>query len=310
MSAQFDETRFPVKIAFGFEGGPRFFTAITSTSGGAEQRNANWSLARAQYRSAHKLKDQEELDELLAFFYARRGKQVGFRFKDHVDYCSDMEGYVTIIATVLEDALPAAGVLTAQGLGAGAVITRSDISVTDGVGVITIATVAGSFSGYVVGRSVIMAGWTTTATALNAVTFEIQSIADDALSMVLIDTTGVGVGKSAGDTVTVTVNAFPLLKTYSAIAGTDYIRNITKPVSSAAVRVYLDAVEETNVTINTATGVVTFDATFEPTLAEIVTADYLFDVPVRFDIDEFSASLEHFNLSDWDGIRLVEVREL
>ena len=37
----FREERFPEKIAFGFEGGPQFFTSVIATAGGFEQRNIN-----------------------------------------------------------------------------------------------------------------------------------------------------------------------------------------------------------------------------------------------------------------------------
>jgi len=82
----FDEIQFPVGISYGATGGPEFNTTVITTGGGFEQRNQNWEKARANYEVAHGLKDQADLDELLEFFYARRGRGRGFRFKDFVDF--------------------------------------------------------------------------------------------------------------------------------------------------------------------------------------------------------------------------------
>ena len=298
---QFDETRFPRDIQLGFVGGPRFFTTVVAAAGGAEQRNQNWAVARPFYQAAHELKDQTDLDALVAFFYARRGKLIGFRFTDWADYCSDMVGLRDNMPAV-EDTLPGAGVLTPQVLGTGAVITRSDLSMDATAG--AVSTVAGDFTGnFVAGTSVIMANW---AQGGNNTTKIIESVTSTL--MTFTDNTGL-VTEAAGATVTITANGFQLKKTYDAGPGTDYVRNIYKPVSGA-VRAYIAAVEETNVTVTTTSGWVEFDAGFEPSDGDALTADFLYDVPVRFDVDEFGASLEHFNLYDWQNITLVGVREL
>lgn len=82
----FVETRFPTDIAFGSSGGPEYNTDIVITQGGYEQRNVNWSQARARYNVAHGIKTQAQLDTLIAFFRARKGRADGFRFKDWLDY--------------------------------------------------------------------------------------------------------------------------------------------------------------------------------------------------------------------------------
>ena len=53
---------------------------------GHEKRNVNWSEARGRWDVASGLKKQAQIDELIAFFRARRGKAYGFRFKDWTDY--------------------------------------------------------------------------------------------------------------------------------------------------------------------------------------------------------------------------------
>ena len=77
----FHEVRFPDNIAYGATGGPEFATTVVATSAGHEKRNVNWSEARGRWDVASGLKKRVQIDELIAFFRARRGKAYGFRFK-------------------------------------------------------------------------------------------------------------------------------------------------------------------------------------------------------------------------------------
>lgn len=83
------EVRYPECLSFGVTGGPRFNTTILRLASGYEQRNVNWSKALGRWETARVLKTQEQLDEALAFFYARFGNAYGFRFKDFTDYRFD-----------------------------------------------------------------------------------------------------------------------------------------------------------------------------------------------------------------------------
>ena len=192
----FHEVQFPSDIAFGSSGGPEFFTSIISSYGGHEQRNVNWSAARARYNVLHAIKNQTQIDELLSFFHARRGKAHAFRFKDWADYKA-----------------------SAQQIGVG-----------DG-----------------------------------------------------------------------TNKIFQLSKTYDS-----YVREITKPVSGS-VKIYVNSVLQTSgVAVNSTTGVVTF--TTAPAAAAVITADFEFDVPVRFDVDYLPVSFDAVGLNSIRDIALVEVR--
>jgi uncharacterized protein (TIGR02217 family) len=82
----FHEARFPDDIAYGATGGPEFATTVVATGSGHEKRNVNWAEARGRWDVASGLKKQAQIDELIAFFRARRGKAYGFRFKDWTDY--------------------------------------------------------------------------------------------------------------------------------------------------------------------------------------------------------------------------------
>jgi uncharacterized protein (TIGR02217 family) len=82
----FDEVQFPTDISYGASGGATFCTEITETYGGFEQRNQCWPHGRGKWNVAHGVKTRAQLDALIAFFRARRGKARGFRFKDWSDY--------------------------------------------------------------------------------------------------------------------------------------------------------------------------------------------------------------------------------
>lgn len=196
----FVDMRFPDDIAYGSGGGPEYATDIVVTEAGYEKRNSNWVNARARYNVAHGVKTKAQLDELIAFFRARKGRAHSFRFKDWADY-------------------------TATG----------------------------------------------------------QQI-------------GVGNGSQT---------AFQLVKNYTSGSVTEP-RIITKLVSGT-VKIYKNAVlQSSGVSTNLTTGVVTFTAA--PANGQIVSSDFEFDVPVRFDTDRLSTSLDSYGIGSWLDIPLIEVR--
>src|SRR4051812_33839942 len=86
MTTPFHEVQFPTGISYGAIGGPGFNTTILPLASGYEKRNQNWERARGEWDVAHGLRTQAELNLLKSFFYARRGRLFGFRFKDWIDY--------------------------------------------------------------------------------------------------------------------------------------------------------------------------------------------------------------------------------
>ncbi len=197
----FIETRFPTDIAYGSAGGPEYSTDIVITQSGYEQRNANWSQARACYNVAHGVKTQTQLDGLIAFFRARKGRADGFRFKDWTDY--------TVAAQVI----------------------------------------------------------------------------------------GVGNGSN---------KIFQLVRTY-VDGGVTESRTISKPVAGT-LNIYLNGALQSGASyaINTVNGRVTFVTA--PSSGVSVSADFEFDVPVRFDTDRLAATIDSYGSHSWHEIPLVEIR--
>lgn len=99
---------------------------------------------------------------------------------------------------------------------------------------------------------------------------------------------------------------FQLVKRYGS--GTRaYDRSITAPVAETVV-VAVNGVAESHVSVNAATGVVTFDAGHVPPAGAVETAGFAFDVPVRFDTDHIEINLSHFEAVAIPDIPLIEVR--
>jgi uncharacterized protein (TIGR02217 family) len=107
------------------------------------------------------------------------------------------------------------------------------------------------------------------------------------------------IGIGDGETV-----AFQLVKRYGA-SFDPYLRPITKPVAGTVVA-KVDGVV-TDVATDPLTGIVTFDVA--PTVGAAVTASFVFDVPVRFDVDRLDIELSSFDAAEAPSIPLIEVRE-
>ena len=85
----FDDLRFPIALGREASVEPAFSTAIVTTASGAEQRNAEWADARLRFDAGPGVRSEAELHALIAFFRARRGAAVGFRFEDPFDNSSN-----------------------------------------------------------------------------------------------------------------------------------------------------------------------------------------------------------------------------
>lgn len=96
---------------------------------------------------------------------------------------------------------------------------------------------------------------------------------------------------------------FQLIKTYTT-NNTTYTRKITKPVIST-IKVFLDNVETNDFSIDLTTGLITF--TTAPSNNVIITANFEFDVPVRFNTDILEISMESINSGKIKDLELIEI---
>lgn len=94
----FDDVSFPIEIGAEASVSPTFSTNVVTSASGNEYRNVNWQQARLRFDAGPGVRSDEEVETLLAFFRARRGAAVGFRFRDPYDFSSNgMSGAPTAI---------------------------------------------------------------------------------------------------------------------------------------------------------------------------------------------------------------------
>jgi uncharacterized protein (TIGR02217 family) len=84
----FDDILFPIEIGAEASVAPHFSTNIVTSASGHETRNVNWAQARLRFDAGPGVRGDAELETLLAFFRARRGPAIGFRFRDPYDHSS------------------------------------------------------------------------------------------------------------------------------------------------------------------------------------------------------------------------------
>ena len=100
---------------------------------------------------------------------------------------------------------------------------------------------------------------------------------------------------------------FQLVKTYTSQETVS--RDITKPVNGTVQIFFNDnIITGSDYSIDYTTGIVKFNEPPEENI--IITADFEFDVPVRFDMDELQLSLDGVNSANWHNISLIELRIL
>ncbi len=90
--ADFHEVRFPTDISRKARGGPTRRTDIVTLASGREQRNARWAHSRRKYDAGYGVKSLAALSAVAAFFEERRGRLIGFRWKDPLDFSSAAPG--------------------------------------------------------------------------------------------------------------------------------------------------------------------------------------------------------------------------
>ncbi|WP_294056083.1 DUF2460 domain-containing protein [Sphingomonas sp.] len=87
----FDDVLFPIALGRDAEVAPEVSTAIVTSAGGHEARNAEWAEARTSYDVGPGVRSEADIAALLGFFRARMGPARGFRLRDPFDFSSGGE---------------------------------------------------------------------------------------------------------------------------------------------------------------------------------------------------------------------------
>lgn len=97
---------------------------------------------------------------------------------------------------------------------------------------------------------------------------------------------------------------FQLVRNYTSLI--TYQRRITRPVEGT-IKIYKDGVQQLTGWILQPLGNIHFST--PPADGAVITAEFEFDVPVRFNSDELSVNLETFDAGAIGSIEIVEIRE-
>jgi len=84
----FHDDLFPIDIAFNSEGGPTRRTDIVTLVSGKEERNSPHAGSRRAFNAGYGVKSMADIERVIAFFEARRGRLHAFRFRDPFDWKS------------------------------------------------------------------------------------------------------------------------------------------------------------------------------------------------------------------------------
>lgn len=98
-----------------------------------------------------------------------------------------------------------------------------------------------------------------------------------------------------------------LVRTYAS-GPRSHVRTIAKPVAGS-VQLYLDGVPLAS-SIDTATGIASFAALPAGSPPAVLTADYEFDVPVRFEADELAIRQVTHARDALESLPIVEIRDI
>lgn len=285
-----ESPRFPDGIGYRTVGGPGFRTTVIPTQSGREYRNKRWSQARRRYDVAHAAKLREEIDELYAFFYAvGEGRANGFRFRDVSDYQATASN--GILGAGFGSGVPAyqfkkrysAGALVHDRditkLVTGSVVAyrnASPVTVGAGAGQISISTTTGM--------------GTFVADASQAITSHTPGASH--VFTTAADITGLVIGSRVYLTGITGTAAAALNAASHEITGKSGAGPYTWTIATAT-------------TALTASG---GTAAKYPQAGDLLTASFEFDVPVRFDVDDFPVVLEARDVFGLETLPLIEVR--
>ncbi len=85
-SIDFYDKRFPVDISYGSSGGPEYNTEVVMTTSGYEHRSNKWNTSRMRFNIINGIKNNIQMQNLIAFFRGCNGRYKAFRYKDWSDF--------------------------------------------------------------------------------------------------------------------------------------------------------------------------------------------------------------------------------
>lgn len=269
-------------IIYGTDGGAEYSTDIVTLNSGFEQRNQNWINGRGQWNLGDRVVVQSEADTLNAFFRARKGRAVGFRFKDWLDYQDGGHGILATTSTSNTPANPGTGngnsvyQMYKSYLSGGAYDYRQIRKPVAGTIKVyrngTLATAGTANGNYAIDTTTGLITW------VNDSVIVVTGITQANPGVV---TTFTAHGLTTGQQVMIT-----------GIGGMTQVNNILHTVS---------VIDSTHFSIENTSAYTAFTSgglmQKFPQLSDTLTWTGEFDVPVRFDTDKFLARFDNANIT-------------
>jgi uncharacterized protein (TIGR02217 family) len=81
-----DNVRLPIDVERGAKGGPMFNTIVNMSDGGSVATNQNWPYPLYVGNVGYGIQSRANMEAVIEFFWARRGRMYGFLFRDWSDY--------------------------------------------------------------------------------------------------------------------------------------------------------------------------------------------------------------------------------
>ena len=282
----FIETRLSDKVSYGFQGGPQYLTKITRLPSGQESRNRERTYPIHIYQAEYGVKTQADMASLLDAFRVSGGMHGGFRIKDWQDFKSC--GPAGTIA--FDD--------QSLGTGDGATLAyQSKKTYTFGAGSevrLIKKTVSGTELAGIGGVEQTSRFSFDSTTGILTFSADIQKTCTGATSASPTELTFTGHGLTTGDTAYFTT----FTGDWAALNGNRYVvtvtgaNTLTIPVNASGFTAY----SANGGQLNTI-----------PQTGESVTAGFEFDVPVRFDTDQWQWTYTDFEILS-ASVPLIEVR--
>lgn len=285
-----ESPRFPERIAYNSRGGVRFRTAKVETLSGREYRVQRWPQGLRHYDLAHSVKLQTEIDELDAYFHAvGQGDTNMFRFKDIRDYAvTQANGF---IGTGVGDGTPV--LQLRKRYSAGSNVFNRDIR----------KPVASGATGYRNAVALVV-GASPGQIAIDYTTGLLTFVADDTEAITGHTPGATHVFTTAADISVLSIGEKVYLTGVTGTAATT-LNGLAHTISNKTGAGPYTWTLSTNTTGLTASSGTAFAY---PQASDVLTWEGPFDIPVRFDIDEFMPYIVGPGKYRLDSLPLVERR--
>ena len=306
------EDVFPNDISYNSVGTIRFATDVIVVDSGDDQRVQRWDQPLMEFDVAYGVRTMEQLQDMIAFFRAMRGRLYAFNYRDWLDYTSSMA-----VAYEAREAPPISNTDQIQFVGDGVTfvfqLVKSYIATTSGTTLTRPITRLEPDTVVVAWSGANGGDWTGNCSVDNetGIVTLLPTNTVEALNVTKTANSGV-LHAPAG-----TFSPYLPSKFHGAkVVVSGFVNAENNATTSQTATISAVANDGGTLTLNYAQGGASADtaANFSisihpaPPQGVTVTAGFRFYVPCRFDTDQLPLTLEDYGIGGAQSIKLVEVR--